>query len=68
MLNIKRIFCKPKGGIVDLDEPIILKKGKTIKDVVEQIHKNLLGKFKYAMVWGKSSKFFSKTSACWFKS
>lgn len=60
ILNLKRIFCKPKGGIVDLDEPIILKKGKTIKDVVRQIHRNLLEKFKYAIVWGKSSKFFPK--------
>jgi len=60
ILNLKRIFCKPKKGVVDLNEPIVLKKGKTIKDVVVQIHKNLLKKFKYAMVWGESSKFCPK--------
>lgn len=39
------------------EQPLILKKGSTVKDFIEKIHRNLLEKFEYAHVNGKSVKF-----------
>jgi len=57
-LSILRVYTKRKGGSADLAEPVILRKGKnTIKDVCEHIHRDMVKKFKYGRVWGRSSKF-----------
>lgn len=60
-LNIKRVYTKRKGGAVDIKEPVILRerngKRSTIKSVCEHIHRDMVGKFKFAKIWGKSSKF-----------
>ncbi|MEM2174739.1 MAG: TGS domain-containing protein, partial [Candidatus Micrarchaeia archaeon] len=52
-LNLIRVFTKKdkEGG------PLTLRRGSTIKDVCEKIHKDLLKNFKYAIVNGKSVKF-----------
>ncbi|MCK4552958.1 50S ribosome-binding GTPase [Candidatus Pacearchaeota archaeon] len=39
------------------DEPMILKKGSSVEDLVKKIHKNLLEKFKTAIISGPSAKF-----------
>ena len=39
------------------DEPMILEKGSTINDLLEKIHKDLIKKFKFAKINGKSAKF-----------
>ena len=41
----------------DKEEPLIIKKDSTIKDVCRKIHKDFLKKFRFARVWGKSSKY-----------
>ncbi len=41
----------------DKSEPIILDKDKSVKNLVQKIHKNLLKEFKFALVTGKSAKF-----------
>jgi len=56
-LGIMRIYMKPKGKGVDFNEPLIVKKGSTIGDVCDRIHKGIRGKFRYAIVRGKSAKF-----------
>ncbi|MEM4330666.1 MAG: GTPase [Candidatus Pacearchaeota archaeon] len=38
-------------------EPLILKEGSSLKDMVEKISKRLVDKVKYGKVWGPSSKF-----------
>lgn len=38
-------------------EPLILTKNSNVKDFIEKIHRNLLDKFEYAYVTGKSVKF-----------
>jgi len=55
-LNITRVYTKSKGSMPDLTEPIILRRGKTIKDVCDHIHRDFAQKFKGAKVWGKSAK------------
>ncbi len=49
----KKILVFTKEG----EEGLVLDEGSTVKDLVERIHKDLLRKFKFAKVWGKSAKF-----------
>jgi len=60
-LNIKRVYTKKKGGAVDLSEPVILRerggRRPTIRTVCEHIHRDMVAKFKFAKIWGQSSKF-----------
>ncbi|MCX8193954.1 MAG: TGS domain-containing protein [Candidatus Pacearchaeota archaeon] len=55
-LKLIRIFTKEPGKPRSL-QPIILKKGSTVKDLAEKIHKSFVEKFSHALVWGKSVKF-----------
>jgi len=56
-LSLIRVFTKnPKKKEPDFP-PITLKKGSTIRDLVEKIHEDFLKKFSYAKVYGKSVKF-----------
>lgn len=36
--------------------PVCLKKGSTVKELAEKVHKDFLEKFKYARIWGPSVK------------
>ncbi len=55
-LDLIRIFTKKKGGDV-AKEPLMLKHGSRVRDVCLAVHRDLLERFKYARVWGKSVKF-----------
>ena len=55
-LKFIRIFLKPPGGKAD-NEPLIMRKGATVEDVCEKLHRGMLESFRYAKVWGKSVKF-----------
>lgn len=55
-LGIIRVYTKAPGEEPDLTEPLILKKGGTVEDAAEAIHKELRKNMKYALVWG-STKF-----------
>jgi len=55
-LNMTRVYTKSKGAPPDLSDPIILRKGKTIKDVCDYVHKDFAQKFRGAKVWGRSAK------------
>jgi small GTP-binding protein len=56
VLEIIRIYTKAPGRKPDLTEPVILKRGSTVKEAAEAIHKDFRAKMKYAVVWG-SGKF-----------
>jgi hypothetical protein len=51
------VYLKEQRKEPDFDKPLVIKKGQTIEDVCKKIHKDLLIKFKYAKVKGKSVKF-----------
>jgi hypothetical protein len=51
-LDIIRVHTKTPGSRADLTEPVILKKGSTIEDAAESIHKDFKRELKYAVVWG----------------
>ena len=55
-LDIIRVHTKTPGAKFDLTDPVILKRGSTVKDAAESVHKDFRSKFKYALVWG-SGKF-----------
>jgi hypothetical protein len=55
-LEVVRVYTKAPGREPDLTEPVVLKKGSTVEDVAEAIHKEFRGKLKYAQIWG-SGKF-----------
>jgi small GTP-binding protein len=56
-LGIMRVYMKPQGGAPDFKEPLIVKKGASVGDVCNKIHKDIRKRFRYAVVRGKSAKF-----------
>lgn len=55
-LNLIKIYTKQPGKKPTYP-PLALKKGSVIKDLAEQVHRDFIKQFKYARVWGESSKF-----------
>ncbi|TXT12239.1 uncharacterized protein COLE_02649 [Cutaneotrichosporon oleaginosum] len=56
-LGLVKVYTKKRGEQPDLGDPICLRSGATIETVCHSIHRGLASHFKYALVWGKSSKF-----------
>jgi small GTP-binding protein len=56
-LGLLKIFLKEISKKADMDEPLIMRKGCTIGDVCNKLHKDFYKKFTYARIWGKSAKF-----------
>ncbi|GIU69495.1 MAG: GTP-binding protein [Candidatus Woesearchaeota archaeon] len=56
-LNLIRIYLKEPGKEPDLDVPLIIRRGYTVKDVCNKLHKDFISKFKFCRIWGRSSKF-----------
>ncbi|RKY65800.1 MAG: GTP-binding protein [Candidatus Latescibacterota bacterium] len=55
-LGIVRVYTKAPGRPADREEPVILRKGDTVIDAAQTIHKDLARELKYARLWG-SNKF-----------
>lgn len=55
-LGIIRVHTKSPGIKPNLNDPMVMKKGSTLKDAAESVHKDFRAKLKYAVVWG-SGKF-----------
>jgi ribosome-interacting GTPase 1 len=56
-LDFIRIYMRPKGGNTDYKEPMIMRRGCTIQDVCNKIHRSMVRDFRFSYVWGKSAKF-----------
>lgn len=56
-LNFIRIYCKETGKKADLDEPMIMFRNATLKDMCEKLHRDFVKKFRFARIWGKSVKY-----------
>jgi len=59
-LSLVRVYTKKRGAYPDFSDPLILtteRGGVTVQASCEQIHRDLVKDFKFAFVWGKSSKF-----------
>ena len=55
-LEIIRVYTKAPGRKADLEKPVILKRGSTVDDFAQAIHKDFHAKLKFAQLWG-SGKF-----------
>ncbi len=54
VLDIIRVYTKAPGKKPDPNDPIILKKGSTLADAAEAVHKDFRAKMKYARIWGSA--------------
>ena len=52
LLDVIRVYSKPPGKKVDLSAPFILRRGATVLDAADAIHKDFVAKLKYARLWG----------------
>lgn len=52
-----RLYLKEVNKKPDMDEPLIMFRGSSIKDVCLKLHRDFIDKFKFARVWGSSAKF-----------
>ncbi len=57
LLDFIRIFMKPQGQEADLEDPLVVLSGSTVRDVCNSLHKDFTRKFRFARVWGGSAKF-----------
>jgi len=55
-LDFIRVYMKPVGKQADFNEPLILKKGSTIEQACNKLHRDFKRKFRYASVSGPSAK------------
>ncbi|CED84984.1 developmentally regulated gtp-binding protein [Phaffia rhodozyma] len=56
-LALVKVYTKKRGDHPDLSDPVCLRRGATIEHVCHHIHRSIASHFRYALVWGKSSKF-----------
>ena len=60
-LRFIRIYVKPPGRPPDRDEPVILRQGDTIDQLLRRLPGDLQSGFRAAQVWGKSARFPGQT-------
>lgn len=56
-LNLIRLYLKEVNRKPDMEEPMIMKHGSSLRDVCLRLHHDFVDKFKFARIWGKSVKF-----------
>lgn len=56
-LNFIRLYLKEVNKKPDLDVPLVLTKGATLRTVCDKLHRDFVTKFRFAKIWGKSAKF-----------
>lgn len=56
-LRIIRIYLKEFNKKADMEEPLIMWEGATLRDLCLKLHKDFVDKFKFARMWGKSAKY-----------
>ena len=55
-LELIRIYTKKRGEEADLNEPLVVRRGITVAEACEKLHRDLKKEFRYALIWGKSVK------------
>ena len=60
-LDFISVFMKPQGEKADLEEPMVVRKGTTIAEICQRLHRDFTRKFRYSQVWGPSAKFPGQT-------
>lgn len=60
-LKFIRIYVKPPGRPPDRDEPVILRSGDTVGELLRRLPTDLQHGFRAAQVWGRSARFPGQT-------
>ncbi|KAL0086600.1 developmentally-regulated GTP-binding protein 2 [Phycomyces blakesleeanus] len=55
-LNLMRVYTKKRGDLPDFEDGLIVRSGATIEHVCHAVHRSLAESFRYALVWGTSTK------------
>lgn len=56
LLEVVRVYTQAPGERTNMSDPMILRKGSTVEDAAEGVHKDFRRGLKYALIWG-SGKF-----------
>lgn len=51
-LDIVRVYSKPPGKEANMDAPFVMRRGGTVEDFAEKVHKDFVENLKSARVWG----------------
>ena len=54
LLGVIRVYTKKPGQQPARERPFILEEGSTVLDLAEEVHQDLVRKFRYARVWGSA--------------
>jgi len=54
LLDVIRVYSKIPGKKVDLNDPYVFKKGSSLMDMAEAVHKDFSQKLKFARIWGEN--------------
>jgi small GTP-binding protein len=60
-LKFMSIYMKPQGKDADMKDPLVVKDGSTVGMICDTLHRDFKRKFRYANIWGPSSKFPGQT-------
>ena len=60
-LKFIRVYLKPQGKQADMEEPLVIMGGSTVKTVCEHLHRDFVEQFRFANVWGPSAKYPGQT-------
>lgn len=55
-LGLLRVYTKRRGEYPDFDDGVIIRAGSTVEHLCHRIHRSIPAVFKYALVWGTSTK------------
>jgi len=59
-LGLVRVFTKKKGQPPAFNDPLVLTEGRggvTVEHACQQVHKDMVKNFKFAVIWGTSTKY-----------
>ena len=57
LLEVVRVYSKMPHHPADMSKPFTLRRGGTVRDVAQQVHRGLATDLKFARVWGPSAEF-----------
>jgi ribosome-interacting GTPase 1 len=57
LLQIVRVYSKMPGKPADMSKPFTLRRGGTVHDVAQQVHRGLASELKFARIWGPGAEF-----------
>lgn len=60
-LKFLRVYLKPPGREADMKVPLLVKGGCSVGEVCDILHRDLRKRFRYALIWGPSSRFPGQT-------